>query len=236
MADGTTTASARSTFHRPQVSNALTGAGGHPQAEAVFDSVGWQLALPVCRSIVVADGTARPRRFYASFRASTSPHFSVTRRSARKTGSTFPHDALEPVDQRKGETMAKVAFLGLGVMGYPMARHLKAKGHEVTVYNRTAAKADRWVSENGGRAARTARGGRGSGNRLRLRRQRRRSASGDVRSGGRIRRHASRQRLRRPRPLPPRWRGSSTRPRRRKVSASSTRLSPAGRPEPRTGS
>ena len=53
--------------------------------------------------------------------------------------------------------MAKVAFLGLGVMGYPMARHLRAKGHEVTVYNRTAAKADRWVSENGGRAAGTPR-------------------------------------------------------------------------------
>ncbi len=53
--------------------------------------------------------------------------------------------------------MAKVAFLGLGVMGYPMARHLKAKGHEVTVYNRTAAKADQWVSENGGRAAGTPR-------------------------------------------------------------------------------
>ncbi|WP_198300553.1 NAD(P)-binding domain-containing protein, partial [Chelatococcus daeguensis] len=46
----------------------------------------------------------------------------------------------------------KVAFLGLGVMGYPMARHLKDKGHEVTVYNRTAAKAERWVAENGGRA------------------------------------------------------------------------------------
>ncbi|PVE25594.1 oxidoreductase [Microvirga sp. KLBC 81] len=53
--------------------------------------------------------------------------------------------------------MAKVAFLGLGVMGYPMARHLAAKGHEVTVYNRTAAKADKWVSENGGRAAKTPR-------------------------------------------------------------------------------
>ena len=53
--------------------------------------------------------------------------------------------------------MAKVAFLGLGVMGYPMARHLRAKGHEVTVYNRTAEKADRWVSENGGRAAGTPR-------------------------------------------------------------------------------
>jgi 3-hydroxyisobutyrate dehydrogenase len=51
--------------------------------------------------------------------------------------------------------MAKVAFLGLGVMGYPMARHLKTKGHEVTVYNRTAAKAERWVSDNGGRIGRT---------------------------------------------------------------------------------
>lgn len=51
--------------------------------------------------------------------------------------------------------MAKVAFLGLGVMGYPMARHLKAKGHDVTVYNRTFAKAEKWVSEHGGRAVRT---------------------------------------------------------------------------------
>jgi 3-hydroxyisobutyrate dehydrogenase len=52
--------------------------------------------------------------------------------------------------------MAKVAFLGLGVMGYPMARHLKAKGgHELTVFNRTFAKAEKWVAENGGRAART---------------------------------------------------------------------------------
>jgi 3-hydroxyisobutyrate dehydrogenase len=51
--------------------------------------------------------------------------------------------------------MAKAAFLGLGVMGYPMARHLKSKGHEVTVYNRTFAKAEKWVGENGGKAART---------------------------------------------------------------------------------
>lgn len=52
--------------------------------------------------------------------------------------------------------MAKVAFLGLGVMGYPMAGHLKTKGgHEVTVYNRTAAKAKQWVEEYGGRAAPT---------------------------------------------------------------------------------
>jgi 3-hydroxyisobutyrate dehydrogenase len=49
--------------------------------------------------------------------------------------------------------MVKAAFLGLGVMGYPMARHLKTKGHEVTVFNRTTAKAEQWVSENGGRVA-----------------------------------------------------------------------------------
>jgi 3-hydroxyisobutyrate dehydrogenase len=52
--------------------------------------------------------------------------------------------------------MAKVAFLGLGVMGYPMAGHLKNKGgHEVTVYNRTAAKAEQWAKEFGGRAAKS---------------------------------------------------------------------------------
>src|SRR4051812_13120309 len=58
--------------------------------------------------------------------------------------------------------MAKVAFLGLGVMGYPMARHLAANGHDVTVYNRTAAKAEKWVADHGGSAAstpRTAAGG-----------------------------------------------------------------------------
>jgi 3-hydroxyisobutyrate dehydrogenase len=53
--------------------------------------------------------------------------------------------------------MAKCAFIGLGVMGYPMAGHLAAKGHEVTVYNRTAEKADRWAGQHGGRAARTPR-------------------------------------------------------------------------------
>ena len=47
--------------------------------------------------------------------------------------------------------MAKVAFLGLGVMGYPMAGHLRNKGgHDVTVYNRTAAKAEKWAKEHGG--------------------------------------------------------------------------------------
>ena len=52
--------------------------------------------------------------------------------------------------------MAKVVFLGLGVMGYPMAGHLKTKGgHEVTVYNRTAAKAKSWVGRHRGRRAAT---------------------------------------------------------------------------------
>ena len=52
--------------------------------------------------------------------------------------------------------MAKVAFLGLGVMGYPMAGHLLKKGgHDVTVYNRSAAKAQQWVKEYGGKSAAT---------------------------------------------------------------------------------
>ncbi|MCQ4347380.1 NAD(P)-dependent oxidoreductase [Pseudomonas stutzeri] len=53
--------------------------------------------------------------------------------------------------------MAKVAFIGLGVMGYPMAAHLLRNGHEVCVYNRTAARAQRWVAEHGGRRAATPR-------------------------------------------------------------------------------
>ena len=53
--------------------------------------------------------------------------------------------------------MAKVAFLGLGVMGGPMARHLAAAGHDVRVYNRTSAKADEWVSAHGGSSARSPR-------------------------------------------------------------------------------
>jgi 3-hydroxyisobutyrate dehydrogenase len=50
-----------------------------------------------------------------------------------------------------------VAFLGLGVMGYPMAGHLARAGHRVTVYNRTSKKSDQWVEEYGGRAVRTPR-------------------------------------------------------------------------------
>ncbi len=51
--------------------------------------------------------------------------------------------------------MAKCAFIGLGVMGYPMAGHLQKAGHDVTVYNRTSAKAEKWVSEFGGSSAPT---------------------------------------------------------------------------------
>ena len=51
--------------------------------------------------------------------------------------------------------MAKLAFLGLGVMGFPMAGHLKAKGHEVTVYNRTGSKAQAWADKHGGKTAPT---------------------------------------------------------------------------------
>ena len=51
--------------------------------------------------------------------------------------------------------MAKVAFIGLGVMGFPMAGHLAKAGHEVTVHNRTRARAESWVAKHGGRLAET---------------------------------------------------------------------------------
>ena len=51
--------------------------------------------------------------------------------------------------------MPKVAFIGLGVMGYPMAGHLARAGHAVTVFNRTRSRAERWVGEHGGAAAST---------------------------------------------------------------------------------
>jgi 3-hydroxyisobutyrate dehydrogenase len=58
---------------------------------------------------------------------------------------------------RKGNDMAKLAFLGLGVMGAPMAGHLQKAGHDVTVYNRTDAKAQDWVKTHGGASATTPR-------------------------------------------------------------------------------
>ena len=53
--------------------------------------------------------------------------------------------------------MARTAFIGLGIMGFPMAGHLAAGGHEVCVYNRTTAKAAAWVAKHGGRHAETPR-------------------------------------------------------------------------------
>ena len=53
--------------------------------------------------------------------------------------------------------MAKTAFLGLGVMGFPMAGHLAAAGHQVTVFNRSPAKAEAWVGRHGGASAATPR-------------------------------------------------------------------------------
>ena len=69
--------------------------------------------------------------------------------------------------------MASVAFIGLGVMGYPMAGHLRKKGgHDVTVYNRTTARAEQWVAEFGGALGQdTAGGGSRQGFRVLLRRQ-----------------------------------------------------------------
>jgi 3-hydroxyisobutyrate dehydrogenase len=51
--------------------------------------------------------------------------------------------------------MTKLAFLGLGVMGYPMAGHLQSAGHDVAVFNRTSAKAEKWVDQHGGRMGKT---------------------------------------------------------------------------------
>ncbi|SDO70571.1 NAD(P)-dependent oxidoreductase [Pseudomonas jinjuensis] len=53
--------------------------------------------------------------------------------------------------------MAKIAFIGLGTMGYPMAGHLQGKDHQVCVYNRTRARAEQWVAEHGGSLAETPR-------------------------------------------------------------------------------
>jgi 3-hydroxyisobutyrate dehydrogenase len=69
----------------------------------------------------------------------------------RLRGDTLNSKSYEPIEPRR------VAFIGLGVMGAPMARHLAAAGHRLTVYNRTAEKARKWVEQNGGGAAATPR-------------------------------------------------------------------------------
>jgi 3-hydroxyisobutyrate dehydrogenase len=131
--------------------------------------------------------------------------------------------------------MAKVAFIGLGVMGYPMAGHLKVKGgHEVTVYNRTFAKAEKWAAEFGGKARTPAEAAADAdfvftcvGN------------DDDLRSvtiaGRRFRRHEARAPSSSTTPPPrPMSRANSTPPRRQKGSASSMPQSPAARPARRT--
>jgi 3-hydroxyisobutyrate dehydrogenase-like beta-hydroxyacid dehydrogenase len=60
-----------------------------------------------------------------------------------------------PIGEKEGNSMVNCTFLGLGVMGYPMAGHLQAKGHSVTVFNRTTAKAEKWANEHGGSFAKT---------------------------------------------------------------------------------
>ena len=92
-----------------------------------------------------------PAHPYTKALISAVPHPGPRHKNAcrRVSASTHEHD-------QEGRTaMVKAAFLGLGVMGYPMARHLAAKGHQVTVYNRTTAKAEKWVSEHGGKLATT---------------------------------------------------------------------------------
>src|SRR3954468_23966933 len=79
----------------------------------------------------------------------------------RWRGAPIPQGAsIDPSEQfqLKAPDMAKVAFIGLGVMGFPMAGHLVAKGkHDVTVYNRSAAKAKAWSEKFSGRTAPTPR-------------------------------------------------------------------------------
>ena len=65
------------------------------------------------------------------------------------------HAIAQPKGKEK--QMAKLAFLGLGVMGGPMAGHLQKAGHDVSVYNRTAAKAAAWAKDYGGTHATTPR-------------------------------------------------------------------------------
>src|SRR3982751_3326473 len=81
-----------------------------------------------------------------------------TRPSHQPGGPRF-HAAARVSDRARlgGATIMKLAWIGLGVMGYPMAGHLARAGHEMTVYNRTRAKADQWVKEYGGCAVSTPR-------------------------------------------------------------------------------
>ena len=67
----------------------------------------------------------------------------------------MPGESHKPRNRRRNMPNHKTSFLGLGVMGYPMAGHLAGAGHPVCVYNRTTAKAQKWVAQHGGDFART---------------------------------------------------------------------------------
>ncbi|MEC9342699.1 MAG: NAD(P)-dependent oxidoreductase [Pseudomonadota bacterium] len=71
------------------------------------------------------------------------------------SGTGWHRQSNEDEFGRKEFRMARAAFIGLGVMGYPMAGHIARGGHEVTVYNRTPEKAKRWVEQHGGKSAPT---------------------------------------------------------------------------------
>src|SRR5215207_1063637 len=74
----------------------------------------------------------------------------TTRRATRRASPTGGRSGASPPPRVSG---VKLGFVGLGTMGAPMAGHLAAAGHEVTVANRTAAKAEAWVARHPGRAA-----------------------------------------------------------------------------------
>ena len=67
----------------------------------------------------------------------------------------MPGESHKPRNRRRNMPNHKTSFLGLGVMGYPMAGHLAGAGHAVCVYNRTTAKAQKWVAQHGGAFAST---------------------------------------------------------------------------------
>lgn len=73
------------------------------------------------------------------------------------TNAASPQNSATPVPAATDSRPVAVAFVGLGVMGAPMARHLAQSGHSVTVYNRSAERAEQWVAANGGRLAATPR-------------------------------------------------------------------------------
>src|SRR5690606_6311497 len=111
-----------------------------------------------CASITRA-ATSNPlnsaRRAASRARATSNNQTAERHAPILHAGATLLENRLHSNSGTGEAAMARVAFLGLGVMGFPMAGHLKKAGHEVTVYNRTSAKAEAWVREYGGRSAPT---------------------------------------------------------------------------------